>query len=103
MPNNEQIPTGLYSLKKENTKNPPAYPTIEEKHAGFNKMEMETTPGMALRDYFAAAALQGFTANIRWSEKLDISDDWDDYVQRLSAGAYECADAMLAVRSTSID
>jgi len=45
--------------------------------------------GMTLRDYFAAAALQGLMA------KVDPEDHWADYRAKWS---YEAADAMLKAR-----
>lgn len=45
--------------------------------------------GMTLRDYFAAAALQGLMA------KVDPEDHWADYRAKWS---YEAADAMLKAK-----
>ncbi len=45
--------------------------------------------GMTLRDYFAAAALQGLMA------KVDPEDHWADYRAKWS---YEAADAMIKAR-----
>lgn len=45
------------------TPNPPAFPTMEH---GFNKQGIPTVltyEGMALRDYFAAKAMQGILSN----------------------------------------
>ena len=47
-----------------------------------------TFPGMTLRDYFAAAAMQGMLA----------SPDGDRHIERYAASAYQIADAMLAAR-----
>jgi hypothetical protein len=44
--------------------------------------------GLNLRDYFAAAALQGMLA----------SPDGDGHIERYAVGAYQIADAMLAAR-----
>lgn len=49
----------------------------------------ETTPGMNLRDYFAAAAMQGYIAN----SAVDFSNKWD-----LVRQAYEIADTMIEIR-----
>ena len=46
-------------------------------------------PGMRLRDYFAAAAIQGLMTPLR-------KEDWP---RNLAAWAYEMADAMLAERA----
>jgi len=45
--------------------------------------------GISMRDYFAAAALQGLMA------KVDPEDHWADYRAKWS---YEAADAMLKAR-----
>ena len=70
-------------------KNEPAFPRL-----GLNIQDQSTgefvphDPGMTLRDYFAAKAMQGFCANpnLRGS-------DW------MPADAYKIADAMLKQRS----
>jgi hypothetical protein len=49
----------------------------------------ETVSGMTLRDYFAAAAMQGYCLN---SDFVSMSD------KTLAKGAYELADSMLAAR-----
>lgn len=50
--------------------------------------------GMSLRDYFAAAALQGLLAN---REFLLFTNDGDEMCATLAAtNAYELADAMIA-------
>jgi hypothetical protein len=46
-------------------------------------------PGMSLRDWFAAMALQGIKANPSWDENTR---------ERIARAAYEQADAMLAAR-----
>jgi hypothetical protein len=46
-------------------------------------------PGMSLRDYFAAKALQGFTAGSFWAE---VNND------EAAKAAYAVADAMLEAR-----
>lgn len=48
--------------------------------------------GMSLRDYFAAAALQGMFANPSWDAQ-QVSDP-----KRAAFSAYNYADAMLAER-----
>jgi hypothetical protein len=48
-------------------------------------------PGMTLRDYFAAAAMQGFMAGPHYSAYRTWSQD--------AQSAYEMADAMLAERT----
>lgn len=48
--------------------------------------------GMTLRDYFAAAALQGFCANQRWNPIESI------HFANLAEDAFIAADAMLKAR-----
>lgn len=53
--------------------------------------------GVALRDYFAAKAMQGMFANPDDShENYDLS--YDDYVKEIARCAYKMADAMLKAR-----
>lgn len=59
----------------------PAFPTLEEH--GFN----EGAPGMTLRDYFAAKAMQGIVSR---GGLLDV--------QHVTKTAYQYADAMLKAR-----
>lgn len=59
-----------------NKKNPPAFPVYHEQ-------------GMTLRDYFAAAALQGFLANPELQGSNEV----------IVTGAYMAADLMLAERA----
>jgi hypothetical protein len=62
----------------------PAFPFREQDGEGG----YERFPGMSLRDYFAAAAMQGMMA----------CPDGDGHIEEYSIGAYEIADAMLAAR-----
>lgn len=55
----------------------------------FNDIGGDCYPGMTLRDYFAAKALQGILSH-GWS------DTKDEYAAKC---AYDIADAMLAARS----
>lgn len=50
-------------------------------------------PGMTLRDYFAAAALQGVLASTEAAQGHKI------HVQTLAANCYTISDAMLAERA----
>ena len=59
----------------------PAFPRVVEQPNGY----MKAVEGMTLRDYFAAKALQGMSAEI------------DDEV-RAARWCYEMADAMLEAR-----
>ena len=58
----------------------PAFPLVETSSSG------STSVGMSLRDYFAAAAMQGLLANAS-----EVNDE-------LAAEAFTAADAMLAAR-----
>lgn len=62
----------------------PAFPTLEEH--GFNS----GMPGMTLRDYFAAKAMQGM-----------LTSDENYRTKELAEYAYQVADAMLAARDGS--
>jgi len=69
--------------------NPPAFPT----GTGVTPYN----PGMTLRDYMAAKAMQGMFANPDDShENYDLS--YDNYVKEIASCAYKMADAMLAAR-----
>ena len=69
-----------------NPNNEPAFPYAFEHQdaSGF-------FPGMSLRDYFAAKALQGMLANSEGSQSYNIEHVW-------AKAAYAQADAMLEVR-----
>lgn len=64
--------------------NPPAFPTGYERPAPDEK-------GMTLRDYFAAAALQGILAGL----DMDASEVSD----QIACKSYIVADAMLKARA----
>lgn len=69
----------------------PAFPGIvvrRDQQGGIGNVYNEG--GMSLRDYFAAAALQGMS--VYWIEKGGEVQDFAD-------SAYQMADAMLAARS----
>lgn len=68
----------------------PAFPGTIDKRA----LE-QPAPGMTLRDYFAAAALQGMFSNPSWDAK-QVSDP-----KRVAFSAYNYADAMLDEREKS--
>ena len=76
--------------------NIPAFPT------GFitdprNGQIIGGSNGMTLRDYFAAKALQGMSANPE-----DVHDanqeTYEEYVEEISRCAYKMADAMMKAR-----
>ena len=53
--------------------------------------------GMTLRDYFAAKALQGMSANPADVHDAD-QETYDEYVEEISRCAYKMADAMMKAR-----
>jgi len=65
--------------------NPPAFPS----QSVYIEDQETNSRGMTLRDYFAAAAMQGICAS---GPSLEWSSD------RLAAEAYDLADAMLKAR-----
>ena len=68
----------------------PAFPTIEIPH------RMDTPhPGMTLRDYFAAKAID---SNMREAVEWYSAGNNCDVYARAAAGAYRMADAMIAAR-----
>lgn len=66
---------------------PPAFPSTF--HNGWGEPEK----GMALRDYFAAKAMQNFLSTVGWNS----DQKWFD---EIAVGAYRMADAMISARST---
>ena len=72
----------------------PAFPVADYDHMVFEPKTVAETKrdlsGMSLRDYFAAKALQGMSANPYY-------DDYD--FDTISEMAYAQAEAMLAARS----
>jgi hypothetical protein len=68
----------------------PAFPhTVEYKGADCGGIVPHG--GMTLRDYFAAKAMQSFTADVGWKS----DQQWFD---EIAEGAYRQADAMLKAR-----
>jgi hypothetical protein len=62
----------------------------------------EGRPGMTLRDYFAAKALQGLLACDSpddWRDQQKREEDYPAYCDSWAESAYELADAMLKARS----
>ncbi|AMW64487.1 hypothetical protein QIT80_gp27 (endogenous virus) [Pseudomonas phage phiAH14a] len=72
----------------------PAFPVAEYDHMVFQPATVSETKrdlsGMSLRDYFAAKAMQGWTANPLPN---------DSSIKNVAEWAYRQADAMLAARS----
>ena len=56
-----------------------------------NDLNADEEKGMTLRDYFAAKAMQSFTAHVGWK-----SDQ--QWFEEVAEGAYRQADAMLKAR-----
>jgi hypothetical protein len=55
--------------------------------------------GLSLRDYFAAAALQGMMSNSDWCKAArDTTKEQMEFSEAVSRCAYEFADSMLAAR-----
>ena len=68
----------------------PAFPAPDAAKARFGDSNPDAFLGMSLRDYLAAKAMQGWTANPLPN---------DSSVQEVAEWAYRQADAMLAARS----
>lgn len=74
---------------KQHDNDMPAFPVL---HAGFSR-------GMTLRDYFAAAALQGWIAsNVDPDDELDTERVFREHAEAVAKAAYVYADAMLEER-----
>ena len=68
----------------------PAFPSKKRIYrAGYPTDEFEPIGGMAMRDYFAAKAMQGLLA---------ADTDWTMPVETVAELAYDQADAMLEAR-----
>ena len=63
------------------TENPPAFPS------GYDVPE---NPGMSLRDYFAAKAMQALLSDSDWRQDMDFKDT--------AIAAYRQADVMMKER-----
>lgn len=72
-----------------------AFPTDEN-----NYEKVWSSPGMTLRDYFAAKAMQGLLANTLMGDAA-LHSRAPDWLTDISVGAYEFADAMLRAREAS--
>ena len=78
--------------------NPPAFPIANLWHN-----ELKEYNGMSLRDYFAAAAMQGMLAAKGWHPDFMFPTDFNfDAGQRaadaVAVAAYQYADAMMKAR-----
>ncbi|MDL2186748.1 hypothetical protein P5706_21390 [Pseudomonas sp. ChxA] len=77
-------------MSKDNSE--PAFPAPEASMEHYGKADGYT--GMSLRDYFAAKAMQGFSAS---PSMIDSNDS--RAIAYVAAASYAMADAMLAARS----
>jgi len=86
-----------------NLKNPPAFPRTGSFNGGVEScFDSVSQDGMTLRDYFAAAALQGMLANSGGPIQANSLDGWgivNTTRKDVASDAYIFADAMLAARS----
>lgn len=69
----------------------PAFPVISDVRYAPS---FDHEPGMSLRDYFAAKAMQGMVSSFVNVMKADLPD----FLRNLPATSYEIADAMLKAR-----
>ncbi len=83
----------------------PAFPHVAEivshdPETGNMMTKPITDGGMSLRDYFAAAALQGLIANPRETELLEIVNNQHGptMISKLVMTAFLTADGMIAAR-----
>lgn len=70
----------------------PAFPHKRQIRCNGEIIDYEMESGMSLRDYFAAAALQGFCANQHWNPTESV------HFANLAEDAFIAADAMLKER-----
>ena len=81
----------------------PAFPCLDSTESGLHLRE----PGLSMRDYFAAKAMQGFVAadksNEIWRDWIDCGNDPtddDSVVHAYATLSYGMADAMLKARES---
>ena len=72
----------------------PAFPAPEAAKARFGDSNPDAFLGMSLREYFAAKAMQGFSAS---PSMIDSNDS--RAIAYVAAASYAMADAMLTARS----
>jgi len=76
----------------------PAFPgahSLIQSETSKTGWELTTSHGMSLRDYFAAAALQGTLATVRQWHQDNIQQE----AENVTRNAYAIADYMLAERA----
>jgi len=72
-----------------------AFPVWELNGNGQQEM---SSPGMTLRDYFAAKAMQGMLSNFDWMQHAAQQFEGVSGEELVPQMAYEIADAMLKAR-----
>lgn len=79
-------------MEKE-PENPPAFPALNHPQGHAEHWVYAGTPGMTLRDYFAAKAMQGLLANPKLSDHiLKSGQSW------IAESSYGWANDMLRAR-----
>ena len=78
------------------TGNEPAYPIGEAEKDRLDQYPNISYPGLSIRQQFAMAAMQGLVSNPDWAKTMRTPDDWDAYIERVSIGSVELADALIA-------
>ena len=73
----------------------PAVPHKRQIRCNGEVIDSEMEPGMTLRDYFAAAALQGLLGNSEFHVETDVESEIPNAI---ATYAYQAADAMLKAR-----
>lgn len=83
----------------DTSKNMSAFPVFDSNRAGMDYQCMEA--GMALRDYFAAKAMQAFLSNTETLERMSntASENLIPPEFAVATAAYALADQMLKARS----
>lgn len=76
----------------------PAFSRSSQGSAG----DLDMHPGMTLRDYFAAKAMQGMGASEHWSQNFDDNESNTHWRLAVAKAAYLMSDAMLAARGTTV-
>ena len=80
----------------------PAFPVLHTIDGNWVKNPLDEFKGMSLRDYFAAAALQGFvrSASVHGGGNMNVSAM--GYPDEHARMCYRWADAMLAERKKGV-
>lgn len=77
-------------------KNKPAFPTIDWNQLDNGQIIIKTdSPGISIRDYFAAKVMQGMLANPDYL-KMHLVNDGFVHFEGIAKDANSMADAMLA-------